>query len=108
MSPPARAGLDLGEVGAGDHRLDAGQLLGRRGVDRLDVRVRVRAAQNFADQHAGQEQVGAEFGAPGHLVDAVVLDRRGADDLVLLVAIEAALFQDRRHGHAPLISFAAA
>ena len=103
-----RAGLDLREIVARHHRLDAGKLLGGRDVDRLDARMRMRAAQDLSDQHAGQVEVGAELGAPGHLVDAVVLDRRGADDLELLVGVEAALLQNCRHDQAPLISFAAA
>ena len=105
------AGLHLGEILARHHRLDARQPLGRRNVDRLDAGMGMRAAQNLADQHAGQEQVGAELGAPRHLVDAVVLDRRGADDLELAVAVVAALLQDGgRAGHlaSPLISLAAA
>ncbi len=87
-------GLDLREVVAADHRLDAGKLLRGRNVDRLDDCVRVRAAQDFPDQHAGQIHVGAELRAPGHLVEAVVLDRRASDDLELLVGIETALFKD--------------
>jgi hypothetical protein len=103
-----RARLDLREVGARHHRLDAGEFLGRRDVDRPDARMRMRAAQNLSDQHAGQVEVGAELGAPRHLVNAVMLDRGGADDLELLVRVEAALLQDSRHDQAPLISFAAA
>ena len=105
------AGLHLGEILPRHHRLDAGQPLGRRDVDRLDAGMGMRAAQDLADQHAGQEQVGSELGAPRHLVDAVVLDRRGADDLELAVAVVAALLQDGgRAGHlaSPLISLAAA
>ena len=68
----------------------------------------MRAAQELADQHAGQEGVGGEFGAAGHLVEAVVLDRRRADDLVLAVGVETGLFENGRHRQAPLISLAAA
>ena len=43
------------------------------------VRVRVRAAQDAADQHAGRRHIGAEAGATGYLVDAVRADRSRAD-----------------------------
>ena len=46
--------LLIREVLRGDHRLHAGQLLGRRGVDRADARMRVRRAQDPAEQHARQ------------------------------------------------------
>jgi hypothetical protein len=47
-----------------DHGLHAGQRLGLRGVDALDARVRVRAAQHRAVEHALQADVGAVLGAP--------------------------------------------
>ena len=71
------------EVGAGDDGLYAGQLLGLRGVDLLDLGMGVRRAQDEADELAGRGRVGAEFGAAGDLVDAVGTQRPGADDLNL-------------------------
>src|SRR6478672_7938192 len=105
----AGTGLDLGKVVARDHCLHARQLLGRRYIDGFDVGMSMRATQDFAHEHAGQEQVGSEFGAPGHLVDAVVLDRRSTDDLELLIGVETAVLQDVYvHDHSPRISLAAA
>ena len=77
----ASSDRDLGEVGGGDDRLDAGQRRAPCGVDRHDPRMRVRAAHDLAPQHAGHGHVGAVRGAAGHLVDAVGTDRAGADDL---------------------------
>ena len=96
------------EIVPRDHRLHARQGLRLRRVDRLQDRVRVRAPEDLAEQHAGQNQVGAELGAPGHLVGPVLLDRVGPDDLELLVRVEAAVFQNARHFQASLISSAAA
>ena len=61
--------------------LTPGSFAAARDVDRPDARVRVRAAQDRADQQAGHGEVGAEPGAAGHLVDAVGADRARADDL---------------------------
>ena len=41
----------------------------------------MRAALDAAVQHARHDEVGAERGAAGHLVDAVGPDRPGADDV---------------------------
>ena len=48
---------ERGQVLPGDHGLDPGVGLGRRGVDRDDPGVRERAAQDRAVQHAGQLDV---------------------------------------------------
>src|SRR5437870_13849990 len=87
---------------SGDHGLHAGQRLGLRGVDRDDARVRMRAAQHAADELAGQAEVGAEAGAPGHLVDAVRADRAGPD-----VALRVAVRQRLGHDY-PFLCVAAA
>ena len=71
--------VGLREIPAGDDRLDARQRLGGRRVDRDDARVRVRAADDRAVEHAGEREVGAEVGASGHLVGAVVADRPRTD-----------------------------
>ena len=81
---------DRREILPGDHRLDAGQGLGLFGVDRQDARMRVRAALDFAPQHAGHDHVGAEIGPAGDLVDAVGADRAGPDDLLEFLS-------DKRH-----------
>ena len=70
---------EIGQVGRGDHRLHAGQLLRLRGVDLPDRRVGVRASENAPDQLAGHVEVRAVAGAARHLVDAVGTDRTGAD-----------------------------
>ena len=53
------------------------------GVDRLDARMRMRAAQHLAPDHAGHVDVGGEARAAGHLVDAVGTDGARADPLVV-------------------------
>ena len=87
---PCRAGRarlrrrpsDLGRVSgmsvAGDDRLDARAAPRAARVDRDDARVRVRAAQHGAVQHARQREVGAVVGAAGHLVER----RRGGSGRV--------------------------
>ena len=45
-------------------------------VDGHDARVRMRAADDDAEEHARQREVGAVVGASGDLVDAVVTDGR--------------------------------
>ena len=72
----------LGQVAVRHHRLDAGQRLRLAGVDGLDARVRVRAAQHLAVQHAGQAHVGAVDRPAGHLVGAVRTHRARADYFV--------------------------
>ncbi len=73
---------EIDEVLAGHHGFDARQRQGLVEVDRLDARVRMRAAQHLAVQHAGLREVGAEGGAAGDLLDAVGPDRALADPLV--------------------------
>src|ERR1700747_1719534 len=53
----------------------------------------VRAALDFAPQHARHHHIGAEVGAAGDLVDPVRADRTGPDDLPQLL---------RHIGHANL------
>ena len=69
----------VAEVVPGDDGLHAGQRFRLRRVDRDDARVRMRAPEHAADELAGQVEVGAEAGAPGHLVHAVRADRARAD-----------------------------
>ncbi len=69
-------GADVGEILIGeilrrDDRLHARQLLGLRGVDRLDARMRMGAAQDLAVERAGQRVVVAVFGRAGHFRHAV-------------------------------------
>ena len=73
------------------HRLDAGQLLGGRCVDRADARVRVRRAQDAAVQHAGQLVVAAVHGASRHLGHAVRTDRPGSYPLEALYRVRSRL-----------------
>ena len=76
------AGRELGEVVARDDRLDAGHRERGLGVDRDDLRVRVRRAQHVAVEHAGQDHVGGESSAAGDLVEAIRANRPRADELV--------------------------
>ena len=75
------------QVLRGDHRLHAGQLLGRRGVDRADARMRVRRAEDPAVQHAGQLVVAAVHRASRHLGHAVRTDRPGSHPLEALYGV---------------------
>ena len=72
---------NVGNVGGRDDGLHARQRQGLRGVDRHDARMGMRTALDFANEHAGHGEVGAELRLPRHLVDAVRADRAGADDL---------------------------
>ena len=86
LRDPLRA--DIGElvvreVGGGDHRPDARQRLGLRGVDAPDARMGVGAAQHLADQLAGQPVIGAVLGAAGDFRHAVRTDGAGANPLEL-------------------------
>ena len=71
------------EVGVRDHRGHSGQRLRLRGIDVVDQRVGVRAAQHAAVEHPRQPHVGAVDRATVDLVDTVGADRRAADDLEL-------------------------
>ena len=70
--------LDDGEVFEGAHRIHAGQGLGLAGVNGMDAGMGMGAAQDFAVQHAGQVDIGPEFGPAGHLVQTIVADGPGA------------------------------
>ena len=65
------------EVLGGDHRGDAGQRERRRGVDRVDLGVRVGTAQDRAVHHPGQ-------------ADVVQVGALAADEARVLLALEAA------------------
>ncbi len=58
---------------------DAGQILGRLGVDRNNARVRIRAAQNLAEEHARNGDVADEFCFAGDFLDAVHAGNAVAD-----------------------------
>ena len=70
---------DLAHVVDGDDAIDAGHLLGRAGVDRLDAAVRDRAAEDLAVQHAGQPHGVGVFGAAGDLLARLEPRQRAAD-----------------------------
>ena len=59
--------------------LDAGHRGRRRGVDRQNPRVRVRAAHQRAVQHPGQRKVGSVVGPARDFVQSVMTDRARAD-----------------------------
>ena len=77
-----RAFLDDGKVGGRGHGHYAGQGFGPGGVDAADAGVSVGAAEDFAVEHSGQVQVGAETGGPGYFVKTVVAGGTGADHAV--------------------------
>ena len=71
---------DVREVLRGHDGEHARQRFRLRRVDRDDLRVRVRRAQDLAPQHAGGAGIGGEHRAAGDLVDAVGTDGTRADD----------------------------
>jgi hypothetical protein len=77
--------LRLGKIRGGDDRPDARHLERLVDVDRLDVRVSMRAAQHLAEQHARKGVIGAVLCASGNFVDAVVTNRPRTDDFVMSV-----------------------
>ena len=87
-------GLDVVD---GDDAVDAGHLLRRAGVDRLDAAVRDRAAEDLGVQHAGQAQIVGVLGAPRDLVARFEPRQRAAD----LAADRAARNRRRAHQCAP-------
>ena len=70
----------LDRVFGGDDGAHAGKFFRLAGVDVANARVRVGAAQNFADQHAGQINIGDEFGVAGDFVEALDALDALADD----------------------------
>ena len=77
---------------AGDDRLDTGERLGGGRVDRVDPRVRERAPQDGAVEHAGQL----------HVVDVVALAAQEADVLLAMHATEADRVAGCAEGHRSL------
>ena len=77
----AAAGHGPGEVGSGDDGVDAGELGGRRGVDAADARVRVRAAEHAAVEHAARAGVRGVARGARHLLAAIGAGGRAADGL---------------------------
>jgi len=73
------AELEAGGVLAGQHRVDAGQLLGGCGVDANDSRVRAAGEQHLADQHLRQHHVVDVARLAGGLVGRIGLLHALAD-----------------------------
>src|SRR5881628_474014 len=71
---------DVGHVGGGHHRAHSGQSPRPRCVQAHDARVRLRAAEHLADEHAGQREVRGVDGGAGNLPGAVHARERLADD----------------------------
>ena len=88
---------EIDDVLRGDHRLHAGQRFGLGGVDAPDARMRMRAAQYLAPDHAGHVGVGGKGRAARDLVGAVGTNGALADPLVV---------GDDVHRAAPCISAA--
>src|SRR5262249_59392541 len=80
-----RALLDreVDDVLGGDNRLHTGQRFRFGRADRLDARMRMRAAQNLAPDLAWHGGVGGELRAAGDFVHAVGADGALADPLVV-------------------------
>ena len=70
-------------VGGGDHRLDSRRYLGLAGIDGLDPRVGVGAAQYLPVQKPWKNYIRAIFRLPGYLIGPVVADRPGAHHFVI-------------------------
>ena len=73
----------LGQILAGDDRVDPRHRERRGGVDRADAGVGVGAAQELRVEHAGQRDVVGVDRAPGHLRQAFDLAVALADDVEL-------------------------
>ena len=86
LGPDIGEGL-LREVGRGHHRLHAGERLRLLDVDRADAGMRVRRAQDAADQHARPHHVGAVERLARHLRHAVRPDRPRAHPFELLAVL---------------------
>ena len=80
-----RALLDreIDDVARGDDGLYARQFFRLGGIDRFDARMRMRAAQNLAPDHAWHGGVGGELGAARDLVHAIRANGALADALVV-------------------------
>ena len=76
-----------GEVGMRDDRPDPRQRLGRGCVDPSNPGMRMRTAEHETGEHAGEAGIGPVPRTPRHLVDSVVPDGTGADDLVAACGI---------------------
>ena len=76
-----------GEIRRGSHGDDARQCFSLAGIDAADERMGMGAAHGLRVQHPGKVDVGAIAGGAGHFVHAVVPNRPGADDTVLLFGL---------------------
>ena len=79
-----RAPRPLDRVLGGDDRAHAGKFFGFARIDVADPSMGKRAAQNFADQHAGKINVGDVLGVAGDLIEALDPLNAFADDGKLL------------------------
>ncbi len=68
-----KAEADLRRVVGGHHRLDSGELLGVRGVDGDDLRVRAGGVEDLPEQHPRKGEVVDELRAPDDLLARVGL-----------------------------------
>ena len=84
----ARLCFQQREVIPRNHRLHLFHRFGGGDVDRPDAGVGVGRAEHRPDQHPRQGQVGAEAGAAGYLVEAVMADRAGSHPLVTGVGVD--------------------
>src|SRR3989338_707370 len=82
---PAIIGIDVGNIGRGEHRGHAGERLGRRGIDTYDARVGIRAAQYSAVEHPGNLEIPGEFCLPRYLLNPVYPENILADELKLFL-----------------------
>ena len=93
--------VDVRQVGGGHHRFHAGQGFGLGGVDLDDARMGVRAAQDFADELAGQPEIGAIGGAAGDFFHPIRANRTGANNAQI------GFVANKGHTFSPRISAAA-
>ena len=71
----------IGDIGANQHGVNAGQRLGAPHIDRDDARARMGAAQAPAEEHSRQFDIAGIAGAAGHLGHPVHAFDRLADGL---------------------------
>ncbi len=72
-------GNDFTNVIDRDHTMDASKSLRGADIDMFDTRVRNRAAEYLAVQHAGQPRIVDVFGLPRHLFARFEAGNRPAD-----------------------------
>ena len=69
----------LREIDRGNDGLHTGDSLGLIRINSEDARMSVRAAQDFANEHAGEREIGTECSASRYLIDTIRTYCPGSD-----------------------------